>query len=149
MKAFLFCALISLSACARPDYINPQQSAQENNNANSQACPLLFLTSNQCARIEWVQGPKSPDESEFIVKFWDKNAGTEQGPFIDPVQSLSIVLWMPSMGHGSSPVKIEKLQDGVFRVRKVYFIMPGDWEIRFIYKNQKLVIDQASLSLII
>lgn len=149
MKALFFAALLILSACARPDYIDPKQVAQEDNNTHSASCPILFLTSNQCASIEWVQGPRSSSESEFVVKFWNKGLATMQGPYADPVQSLSIVLWMPSMGHGSSPVKIEKLQEGVFRVRKVFFIMPGDWEIRFIYKNQNLVVDQDAVALVI
>ncbi len=48
---------------------------------------------------------------------------------------VSVLLWMPSMGHGSAPVKLDKLGPAQFRVTNVYFIMPGDWEIRLSLKT--------------
>ncbi len=149
MKTFFAVLVLLLTACARPDYIDPLQNAKQDNTEHSNACTLTFASTKTCASIEWTQGPQSPNESEFIVKFWNAQTGNVQGPFQDPPETLSVVLWMPSMGHGSSPVKIEKIQDGVFRVRKVFFIMPGDWEIRFFLKNQTTQIDQATFKLVL
>lgn len=147
----LLCGLLVLNliACARPDYLDPQQNVKQDNSQQNNACTLLFSKSQLCASLEWTQGPQSSSESEFIVKFWDHKTSSATGPFQDPPQTLSVILWMPSMGHGSSPVKIEKLQDGVFRVRRAFFIMPGDWEIRFFLKNQNTILDQTEFKLVI
>ncbi|MFM6929244.1 MAG: FixH family protein [Bdellovibrio sp.] len=146
MKIFFLTSLLLLSACARPDYINPSEinGAQ---NSTHQRCPLNFTQSGLCASVTWTQGPVSPAESEFILKFWDADKGADNGPYVDPIKTLSVILWMPSMGHGSSPVTIEKIETGVFRVRRVYFIMPGEWEIRTFLKNGATVVDQATVNL--
>jgi hypothetical protein len=147
MRYFILLLSVLSAACARPDYIDKIGL----NGSQSQAteCPLQFTQSSLCASLDWVQGPQSPNESEFTLKFWNKDSGTKSGPFVDPTQTLSVVLWMPSMGHGSSPVTIEKIEDGVYRVRRVYFIMPGDWEIRTFLKDGATVIDQNTVSLIL
>ncbi len=51
--------------------------------------------------------------------------------------NVDVVLWMPSMGHGSAPTQVERAIDangniltGVFNVRNVFFIMGGEWEVR-------------------
>ncbi|UYL07776.1 FixH family protein [Bdellovibrio sp. SKB1291214] len=146
MKYF-FLAFLFLSACARPDYIDPK-TVQKNQGADS-ACSIELVNSNLCASIAWTMGPQTPAESEFILKVWDKTSGSENGPFVDPANTLSVVLWMPSMGHGSSPVTIEKIETGTYRVRRVYFIMPGDWEVRFFLKNGATTLDQATVSLVL
>lgn len=50
---------------------------------------------------------------------------------------IDVVLWMPSMGHGSAPTQVERMLDsegnlaaGRYRVRNVHFIMGGEWEVR-------------------
>lgn len=146
MKNLVLTSLFLLSACARPDYVNPSELHGAQNSVNH-SCALNLAQSGLCASLTWTQGPVSPAESEFILKFWNAAYSSENGPYVDPTNNLSVVLWMPSMGHGSSPVTIEKLESGVFRVRRVYFIMPGEWEIRTFLKNGATVIDQATLTL--
>ncbi|WP_413581833.1 FixH family protein [Bdellovibrio sp. HCB288] len=145
---FLVLLLLALSACARPDYIDPKlnESAQSN---PDEECALQLSLANLCAKLEWTLGPQSPAESEFILKFWNKSDTVSGGTLVDPEDTLSAILWMPSMGHGSSPVTIEKIETGVYRVRRVYFIMPGDWEVRIYLKNGSTVIDQATVSLLL
>ncbi|WP_413557373.1 FixH family protein [Bdellovibrio sp. HCB209] len=143
---YLICGFLFLSACARPDYIDPKIASQ--NQQPTTSCTLELANSELCASVEWTTGPQSPQESEFILKFW-KNTDTPQGPYLDPSSTLSVILWMPSMGHGSSPVTIEKIQDGVYRVRRVFFIMPGDWEVRVFLKNGTTTVGQATVSLLL
>lgn len=109
---------------------------------------MKFTAANICAEINWTQGPQTPAESEFILKFWNAQTAKSTGPYMDPVQNLSVVLWMPSMGHGSSPVKIEKIENGIYRVRRVYFIMPGDWEVRMFLKDS-VSNEQQTLKLVL
>lgn len=42
------------------------------------------------------------------------------------------VLWMPHMGHGSSPTRVTPYQQkaGCFVVDEIEFLMPGLWEVR-------------------
>lgn len=99
---------------------------------------LSFAAGEYQAQLFWEIGPQQGAESVLLIHFL--NAQTLQPtelPF-----DLSVKLFMPSMGHGSSPTKIEKVVDangrelaGVYRVRKVYFMMAGDWEIRVAIKN--------------
>ncbi len=100
------------------------------------ACPLFFPTSGLCASLSWETLPTNATRGSFLLRFWDAKSGTENGPYVTPVDSVFSELWMPSMGHGSSPVTIAPVLDsghvpvpGVFRVADVFFIMGGHWEI--------------------
>lgn len=55
----------------------------------------------------------------------------------DIEDQVSVELWMPDMGHGSSPTQVKRATDesgqvipGAFIVSNVYFIMGGKWEVR-------------------
>jgi len=146
MKNLLLASLFLLSACAHPDYVNPTELNGAQNSVH-QDCPMTYTKSGLCASLTWTRGPISPDESEFLLKFWDAETSSENGPYEDPTSTLSVVLWMPSMGHGSSPVTIEKIETGIYRVRRVYFIMPGEWEIRTFLKVGTTITDQATVTL--
>lgn len=52
-------------------------------------------------------------------------------------ENINVVLWMPSMGHGSAPTQVVPAVDangilipGTFLVKNMFFMMGGDWEIR-------------------
>lgn len=83
------------------------------------------------ASIKWIQGPVAYKESKFDLVWNDKNI-----PF-DPWFGFGLDLFMPAMGHGSSPVKIEEKLDGKgypipgqYSVTRVYFTMTGAWQLR-------------------
>jgi hypothetical protein len=44
-------------------------------------------------------------------------------------------LWMPSMGHGSSPFTIEQIGPSSWVFSDIYFIMSGDWELKIKAKS--------------
>lgn len=74
---------------------------------------------------------------ETILILETKMASTHQNIDID--DNVEVVLWMPSMNHGSAPTQVERAVDaqgdilpGVYLVRNLYFIMGGDWEVRII-----------------
>lgn len=62
---------------------------------------------------------------------------------------FSVFLWMPSMGHGSSPVTLKKLDTGIYDVSDVYFIMDGDWQIRIQLKNNETILEEVNFTYII
>jgi hypothetical protein len=116
-------------------------------------CDFYFKTQNLCASLDWIKTPSSDEAGSFKLYFWDKNQGTAQQPvFLNPDGQVLVKLFMPSMGHGSSPVSVTQAQtasgdpfEGVFDVKNVFFVMPGAWEIRILFKatNGQLS-DQAS-----
>lgn len=108
-----------------------------------QTCTNQFLNES-CFTIDWLTGPRVPNESSFDLKFFKKDQPNE------PVQfeyELFIYLWMPSMGHGSSPVNIESLEPGHFKVTNVYFIMGGEWQMIIQLKDPSKIIHESIVTL--
>ncbi len=48
---------------------------------------------------------------------------------------LKADLWMPSMGHGSSPVSLFPQANGCTAIRNLNFMMRGNWELRVWLNN--------------
>ncbi len=44
-------------------------------------------------------------------------------------------LWMPSMGHGSSPIAVYPQNNSCTALRNLNFMMSGDWELRLNLNN--------------
>lgn len=139
MRSLIFLIFIFCSACARPDYIskeefsNSNDSFQENNSVEFPETKIRPL-------LQWKETPQSSGAQEFSLTLTGN---------IEQFDDLTIVLWMPSMGHGSAPVKIEKISGTQYHVTHVYFIMPGDWEVRIVLKKSDTVIDQLFIPLMI
>lgn len=79
---------------------------------------------NFCAHIGYSTQPKVNEAFEFVV---DLVASPE---ILAQVQTAHIELYMPSMGHGSAPVKVERLDLKHFQISEAYFTMEGTWVIR-------------------
>ena len=47
------------------------------------------------------------------------------------------------MGHGSAPVEIKKLKEGVYEISSIQFIMAGDWQLFFQLKDDDKLIDEV------
>lgn len=119
-------------------------------------CPIALPKAGLCATLEWTRAAGDPDNSPdhsgeraFTLQFREPAAGGGPGAPVDPRHDLGVQLWMPSMGHGSSPVSIRRDGVGFFSVTKVYFIMPGDWEIRIQLKEGGRLFEQAVVSVAI
>lgn len=121
-------------------------TAVGNDFVRSESQPLSFKKTDYSFIISWVDGPKK-GASRFVMKTWKKDLGTMNGPYQDLQKNLHIFLWMPTMGHGSAPVKITKIADGEYDVSNVQFIMGGKWDIRFQLKDGSQVFDETISSL--
>ncbi len=117
--------LLLLGACAKPRYVDGLEGKLD---GISGECGFLFSSENLCLKTEWVQKPTESTFGEMTLSFVDRN---DDSRFVDPIKDPFIVLWMPSMGHGSSPVKIERVDVGRYRATDIFFIMPGPWDIRY------------------
>lgn len=132
-------------ACAQPNYDDPngQQPRTPATDDKLSACDVAFAQSQLCADLKWERRPTEQDMGSFVLEFHNPDDSSQ---FVDLTQNLDVKLWMPSMGHGSSPVKIEKVGPGQYRVSEVFFVMRGDWEIQFKLENGSTVVEQTSLS---
>ncbi|NDE15420.1 hypothetical protein EBZ80_10870 [bacterium] len=62
---------------------------------------------------------------------------TSEAIFCNARQAMIIRadLWMPSMGHGSSPVALFPQASGCTAIRNLNFMMRGDWDVRVWLNN--------------
>lgn len=112
----------------------------------SESQSLKFKKTDYSFIISWVTGP-ARSGSKFIMKTWKEDVGTMNGPYQDLSKNLHVFLWMPSMGHGSAPVKLKRLDNGEYEVSEIQFIMGGKWEIRFQLKDGAQVYDETAIGL--
>lgn len=141
--------LVSISGCARPKYVN----INNNNNTESAKetasdCKLSFTNSQICLVWFWETLPTSTTVGSLIFKTYQLNQ-FDQTPIEKDMESLpQLVLWMSSMGHGSTPSQTQRLDVGTYRASNVFFIMPGDWQLKFQIKNGNELLDEAQDSII-
>lgn len=140
-------AVFSFNACANPkrEPVTPPQSK-----AQGQACANTLNVEQLCATIAWENPPSTKASSSMYLML--QKMETDYAPLADATGNLKVYLWMPSMGHGSSPTKIEKVAPGLYRISSLEFIMKGDWELRveILVKdqsNKEIVRDQFKVDL--
>ena len=118
-------------ACAHPNYQDDVAPANDHKPAST--CALAYAN-GLCVDITWEVQPTDDVQGAFLLKFYSANTPEVAQ---DPQAKVAVVLWMPAMGHGSSPVTVTPVSPGVYRATNVYFVMPGAWEIRIKLKNEK------------
>ncbi len=90
----------------------------------------FFKTTNQQVKLLWLTSRSTTEEGKAIIILY-KN-GT---PTILENYQLDAYLWMKSMGHGSSPIVVKNLGDGIYELSEIYFTMAGDWQLHLTLKN--------------
>ena len=78
------------------------------------------LDANVCAHLGHMTKLDSSSEVQFVAHVM----------VAQQVADMNVVLWMPAMGHGSSPVKLTLTGLNYYQVSQAYFIMPGNWEVK-------------------
>lgn len=98
---------------------------------------LQFANGTYLGQVTWVQGPRVRSESSFHMQWV---SGTDGAP-TEPPGDFKVVLWMPGMGHGSSPTHIQQSMDssgqplvGAYEVTSLNFIMGGKWDVNITLK---------------
>jgi hypothetical protein len=104
-------------------------------------CALKLEKTGLCIGFKWESELRTDDELAAAITLTNT-----QGEAVDAPAGtdLAVQLWMPSMGHGSSPVRIERQGVGAYRASGIYFIMPGLWEVRLQLKHAREIEDQAA-----
>jgi hypothetical protein len=129
-------------ACARPNYNNNQPDPKD----DAQRGPATvnetrFMHSALSVNMYWEHKPQETNEGgEFTLQFHSPDDPTQ---LIDPPGDWNVILWMPSMNHGSRPVTITRKSAGEYWISNVYFIMRGPWQIRIQLKDGDAVTDEV------
>ena len=105
---------------------------QEESTSSQKKAHLVYKEKNLHLHVEFAKEPEVGTEMQITVQARDPK--THQVKAIN--DQLEVVLWMPSMGHGSAPTVVSPSRDengnlipGTFTVKSVYFVMAGDWEV--------------------
>lgn len=113
---------------------------------------LKFKNGDLTVVAQFAQAPQSGVKTQMLLTAYDSQTQTIKA-WTDQVK---VVLWMPSMGHGSAPTQVEPARDeqgqvipGVLNVKNVYFVMPGDWQVRVILTNEKGLSETQSFDLML
>lgn len=145
-----FFAMLSLSisiffGCAKPTYLNQHEddNVQNFQNEAQATCTKTFDQSKYCLIWKWEVQPTETEMASIVFKIYRLSLYDQTPIEINLADNPEVVLWMPSMGHGSSSTEVEKLETGTYRAVKLSFFMPGEWQIKFQLKSDNVVQDEA------
>jgi len=136
---FLLLFLFTLISCGKSPLLM-KKPAEEIQGQNALESERKFSTSAHQLSITWLSPINSTDVGHFLL-ISKKDKIASDLPVIP-----TVFLWMPSMGHGSSPVTIKKLGVGVYDISDVYFIMDGDWHIKIQLRMGSQILDELYFS---
>jgi hypothetical protein len=117
------------------------------------SCDFAFPSQNLCASLTWVKKATAEEPGEFLLSFWNRSQNQGQAVTLSnpDADKVFVKLWMPDMGHGSSPVVTNRDVDsngapktGVFRSTGVFFVMGGKWEIMVQLKDSSGAVKESS-----
>lgn len=150
-KILTLVLLVSCMACANPRWApeenaSPQDASQDGKENTAATCRLVFK-SGLCLDWEWEKLPNDSDFGALVFKTY-RWVNDQRVPE-DLSGTAALVLWMPSMGHGSSPTTVTRAEQGVYRATRVFFVMPGAWDLHFQNKSADKVIDETVDSIIL
>jgi hypothetical protein len=100
--------------------------------ADSHNSHLVFKNGALHAHLNWLTGPFV--EKESVLQIHWMNPANHQPTALDG--TFTVTLFMPEMGHGSSPTTITASTDekglprlGVYNISQMYFLMTGQWQV--------------------
>ena len=65
------------------------------------------------------------------------------GKLTSPNTDIGIKLWMPEHGHGSYPVDVKEISEGIYQANEIIFTMPGLWDLHFQLKRDGKVVSEV------
>ena len=147
---FLFIAFAFIS-CANEKNPPLTQAVPKNPLINREepqiTCNASFQKSGFCVNYQWEALPSEDTEGSFILKIFSPSPNGQNLVMISTNPIPKVMLWMPSMGHSSSPTQVALIELGTYRVSHVYFTMHGNWQIRFQLNAGAVIQDEAIVDL--
>jgi hypothetical protein len=133
MKLLIIAAFASL--------ISLTTFAQHHQNEHSvEVCSSVDTT--VCAHIGHMKDLIPSKLGSFVVHV--------TGPL--EASNMTVLLWMPSMGHGSSPVTVTQFDVNKYNITQAAFIMKGEWLVRLAFTtgdvaNENQLVHQIDIPL--
>jgi hypothetical protein len=131
LKFVILSFLLLATSCADPKWL--EKSSLNDDDIDLANCSLESRSLDICLQLKWLEMPTEDDYGSFELKAFKGPDYTLEIPA--PLEQLKVILWMPSMNHGSSPVTITNYSNAHFLIEDVFFIMPGDWDIEFHFQT--------------
>lgn len=126
-----------ITSCGRPPLL--KKLSKENGSTGAITAldsPAGFKTTGQEIKIQWLTAVNTNGECKAIV-ILTKNGSI----FSDDRFTLGAFLWMKSMGHGSSPIVVTKIAEGIYQLSEMYFTMTGSWQLHVTLNQGNKVIE--------
>ncbi len=138
---------IATVGCAKPHYLanKGKSNVPAFRNQDGVACDARFQPSGYCLSVIWEKTPNETDYGSFVFKTYRPNLAEQNANAEDLSAAMFVRLFMPSMGHGSSPVAVTKIDTDTYRASNVFFSMHGQWQIIFEVKTGNKINDAAVL----
>lgn len=135
---FFLCPLIVLWGCGKaPAFQRAPSIIEQGQNTFSEKVSLSSYKLR--AQIFWQETPSTEELGSFIINFYD-----EKGLLVDPEDEFKIEPLMPDMGHGTSPVLISRIRQGLWLVEEVSLYMPGRWLIPVVFYKGEVILGQIN-----
>jgi hypothetical protein len=149
VKILLIYCLISLLGCAEPKYLKQESNLQNEGIETSKAnCLYRFNISGLCLSWYWESRPTTKTTGSLIFKIFKINNFDQTDIVVDTFSTPQLILWMQmgSTGHGSSPTQVTKLDTGTFRAANIFFVMTGEWQLKFQFQNENGILDEKIIN---
>lgn len=123
-----------LFSCGKSPLLKEKISSAQK--VESMEADRFFKTTNHQIKLIWSTPRSTFEEGKAIIILLKSG-----NPTALENEQLDAYLWMKSMGHGSSPIVIRNLGNGIYELSEIYFTMPGDWQLHLAIKNGNTIID--------
>jgi hypothetical protein len=137
---FAVISILSLNSCGKSPLL--KQLSKEQGSIQAMETLQSFKSTSQNIQLNWITSVNTTEEGKAIVLL-TKNGAI----FDDSNYALGAYLWMKSMGHGSSPIVVTKLANGVYQLSELYFSMTGDWQLHLTLNKNSSIIDDIEYGL--
>lgn len=138
-KIAALCLSLLMLSCGKPPILN-KLDVNKNESSEKILSGEFFPNEKINFEINWIIKPSLEDLCAFDLKL--------SRPLFQ-TQTLKTYIWMPDMGHGSSPIEISQLNSTDYSMREIAFIMPGLWVIHIEILENNQVIDQWQKSIML
>ncbi len=139
MKTILLSALVLLAGCeAGPafNHANADDGAGAAQREVADSEGQRFFRLGVDFALTWQNGCPSRDACSFDLAL---RTPLPEGATVEAL------LWMPSMGHGSSPIKARQVGQLAWEFTDVHFIMAGKWQLKLRVMQNGAKLDETIL----
>jgi hypothetical protein len=136
----IYLILISLClfliGCGKSPMFN--QVSDSTNHIQQLNAKKVFATTSERIQLLWISEINTTVEGKVVVIL------TKDGAiFEDNNYTIGAYLWMKSMEHGSSPLTIAKLADGIYQLSELYFAHSGDWQLHLTLNKNNIRVEDV------